>query len=472
MADLISTFRAVAEAKAGATALIDNGRAVSFEALWAQAARFSADCRARGLRRGDRVLLAMPIGADLFAALAGAWGAGLTVVFPEPAMGFAGLRHAVAVTEPKALIATGAYRFIALLQRGLRGKPVLWPDALGKGSNTGLLGAADPTDIALISFTSGATGAPKAIPRSHAFLMAQNAAVAPVLEGDAVDLVAFPVFTLINLAAGRCSVLPNWRLSRPDRVTPDALAALIKSSGAARALLPPALCATLAKANRPGDLHTVFTGGGPVKPSLVADLQARGLRVVSVYGSTEAEPIAELDWSTVTDADISQMVSGGGLLAGKPVDGLQLRLNEAEIEVAGAHVNPGYLDPAHDATTKRHEAGVIWHRTGDAGRLDETGRLWLFGRAAEVQTTESGTLYPFAIELAAEAWPGVARAALTARKGKPVLAIEGDPGALLAWRDAAAALGVAEIMHLAAIPMDRRHRSKVDYTALASTIGS
>jgi acyl-coenzyme A synthetase/AMP-(fatty) acid ligase len=69
----------------------------------------------------------------------------------------------------------------------------------------------DAGDLALISFTSGTSGAPKAIPRSHGFLAAQHRAIAPMLDSSAaeVDLVAFPVFVLINIASGRTSVLPN-----------------------------------------------------------------------------------------------------------------------------------------------------------------------------------------------------------------------------------------------------------------------
>jgi len=468
MTDLVETFRAVAADKGNATALIDGSRAVNFAELLRQADSFAETCRRRGLEPGDRVILAMPVGAQLFAALAGAWAAGLTVVFPEPAMGLAGLRHATAVTAPKALIASGAYRLLALIDRRLRGKPVLWPSDDGV---TGYSVPPDPDRIALISFTSGSTGAPKAIPRSHAFLMAQNAAVAPLLEGEARDLVAFPVFTLVNLAAGRCSVLPNWRLSRPDKVSPAALAVRISQTGTTRALLPPVLCETLAKGAKPDTLHTVFTGGGPVKPALVAKLQAQGLRVKSVYGSTEAEPISELDWSDVTPSDLAAMAEGGGLLAGPPAPKLKLRIVGHDIEVAGPHVNSGYLDPTHDTETKTREGTTIWHRTGDAGRVDDDGRLWLLGRSSAVLDGPNGALFPFAVELAAEAWPGVARAALTTRRGHPALAIEGDASQRQEWHAAAQALGILDVVHLEKIPLDRRHRSKVDYTALAQTIG-
>ncbi|MEM8880538.1 MAG: AMP-binding protein, partial [Pseudomonadota bacterium] len=335
MRDLVSTFRQVANTQGDATALIAGAAHISFADLAARAGGFAQHLHARGIRPGARVLVAMPVGIDLFVALAGAWAAGLSVVFPEPAMGLRGLRHAVSTTKPEAFLASGSYTWIKPIVPGLWRCKTLAP----RGTMAPLPDAPDPSSTALISFTSGSTGRPKAIARSHAFLMAQHSAVAPLLAGAGVDLVAFPVFTLVNLAAGRTSVLPGWRLSRPEQVTPADLTRCIGASGATRALLPPSLCETLVESADLGPLHTVFTGGGPVKPQLVAALRDRGLRVVSVYGSTEAEPIAELDWADATDTDIALMQNGGGLLAGHPVPGLSLRLKDDEIQVAGAHVN-------------------------------------------------------------------------------------------------------------------------------------
>ena len=88
-------------------------------------------------------------------------------------------------------------------------------------TTAGTLAPAEPCvlgdgDIALISFTSGTTGTPKAIPRSHGFLMAQHRAISPLLHSETPerDLVTFPVFTLINIANGQTSVLPNWKMSK------------------------------------------------------------------------------------------------------------------------------------------------------------------------------------------------------------------------------------------------------------------
>lgn len=471
MTDTLLTAFATAVARFGhQTALVDGaGREVTFAVLDTRAKALAAGWSARGMGQGDRVLVAMPIGPDLYASLAAIWSLGAVAVLPEPAMGLAGVRNAIASASVTGLCASGLYRALKLL-------PDLWPVPLYTTEMSGTavppVTAVRPDDLALISFTSGTTGTPKAIPRSHAFLMAQRAAVAPLLHSGQPerDLVAFPVFVLINLAAGRTSVLPNWKMSRLDRVTPTALTDWIAGTGATRALLPPALCETLAQGAPSTGLHTVFTGGGPVFPDLVGRL-ALHLRVVSVYGSTEAEPIAHLDNADVTQADRDAMQDGAGLLAGHPVTQVQLRIHKGEIIVAGEHVNAGYLDPARNSETKIIDGDTIWHRTGDAGRLDQDGRLWLLGRCGSTVPTPNGPLHPFAIETAARLWPGVQRAALVPVGSVGILAVQGDRTYLPDWQTAAARFGITQVRHCAMLPMDRRHRSKIDIPALRQKLG-
>lgn len=428
---------------------------------------------AQGMRKGDRILIALPIGADLYAALAAIWMIGAVAVLPEPAMGLAGLRAALRTTAVNGLCASGGYRALRLLLPLLWTKPLYTPSARGGGGP--LSHTPKPLDLALISFTSGTTGAPKAIPRSHAFLMAQQAAVAPLLHSDKpeIDLVAFPVFVLINLAAGRTSVLPNWQMRKLHRLPPEALAKWIADQRVSRLLLPPALCQTLAAAPIPADVHTLFTGGGPVFPDLITTLQGNApkLRIVSVYGSTEAEPIAELDAQDITPDDLAAMASGKGLLAGFPVAATQVRVMRDEILVSGLHVNQGYLDPARDAETKLRDGHVIWHRTGDAGYFDDQGRLWLLGRLGGAVQTETSLCYPFSVETAARLWPGVRGAALVTVGGKAVLAIEGKPAHLAQWTARAAVFGLHDLRPVASLPKDRRHRSKVDTAALRKLLG-
>jgi len=458
--------RSVAENGSKPAIIEGGGRTVSFAELDDRARALAAGYRERGIGKGDRVLMAMPVGIDLYASLAALWRLGATVVFPEPAMGMRGLRHAARVAQPKAFLSAGWYRLLGYaVPELLRLERRLVPVAADPGNAPDPWGA--PDDIALISFTSGSTGAPKAIARSHAFMMAQHEAIAPLLEPGPAgerDLVAFPVFVLVCLALGITTVLPAWKMIRHDTVSADTVHRQVERHGATRLLVPPSICETLSRASRLPKLNAIFTGGGPVFPDTLERLAALqpGLRLTAVYGSTEAEPIAHLDHDTITPADFERMKGGGGLLTGAPVAAVDVMIENGEILVAGDHVNEGYLDSTQNAETKIERDGRIWHRTGDAGRFDDQGRLWLLGRTS----ARIGGVDPFAVETAARFWPGTRRSALADVDGHPVLAVQGDDANLEEWRHAAAALGVTDVRPVPAIPLDRRHRSKTDYAAL------
>ncbi len=471
MADLLSQFATAVKRVPDRTAIVDGkGREITFQTLRTRVQHLAGRWQDKGIQSGDRVLLAMPVNADLYASLAALWTLGATVVLPEPALGLAGLRHAARTTKPKAFCAAGAYSLLKFLVPDLWALPLLTP---GKSRSNPVAQKVQRDDIALISFTSGTTGQPKAIPRSHAFLMAQHDAIAPLLDSRKAerDLVAFPVFTLINLAAGRTSVLPNWRFSKLDRLSSVQLESWLQTQQITRALIPPSLCEKLIQSDDTGPLHTVFTGGGPVFPNLVEALRTRhSLSIVCVYGSTEAEPIAHLDAADITVKDHHDMAVGRGLLVGYPVPEITLRIRDNEIQVAGAHVNDGYLDPTHSKNNKIEEGGVIWHRTGDAGALDDDGRLWLWGRVESEIEVFSGTLFPFAIEVAAQRWPGVDRCALVNTKAGPTLCVQGSADHIDDWSESALGFGVPNVISIKNIPMDKRHASKVDRTKLARII--
>jgi acyl-CoA synthetase (AMP-forming)/AMP-acid ligase II len=468
--NLLDAFAKRVAAHPERPAIIDGrGRTTSYGSLDSRACALAAAWRERGLREGDRVLLAMPLNADLYAALAALWRIGAVAVFPEPALGLAGLRHAVAATRPRAFLAAGAYRLLPLLVPALRRASLHLGTRAAVAPDPGLADLL-PEAPALISFTSGSTGSPKAIERTHGFLVAQDRALAPLLQSDReeIDLVAFPVFVIANLGAGVTSLLPNWRLAAPAKAKARAIHRQIERQAVTRLLLSPAIAAKLAAVGVPGRVRTIFTGGGPVFPDLIAKLQASApaCDIVAVYGSTEAEPIAHLHARDIGDADWAAMRGGAGLLAGMPTENISVRILDDEILVAGDHVVRGYVDPAHNAATKLQGAdGTIWHRTGDGGRFDAHARLWLRGR----MEGRIGGLWPFEVEAPARLWPGVRIAALGSRGGTAVLAIEGDPRHAATWRERAAVLGVG-IVVVPRIPVDRRHGSKVDRQALLTLL--
>ena len=243
------------------------------------------------------------------------------------------------------------------------------------------------------------------------------------------------------------------------------------------------------------ELDRIRIGGGPIFPDLLAKLAqvAPRARVTAVYGSTEAEPIAHVCDSEIATQDIAAMWAGRGLLLGRPVDAARVRIlpdrwgapigpftaaefdraalpvhTAGEITVSGAHVLRGYLDGIGDADTKFRVDGIGWHRTGDAGYLDERGRLWLLGRcSARISAGDAdsrGTLYPLGLETRARRLPEVRASALCARGAQRILAVEPrcrlSPGQAARLRRRLLAMGIDEVQFVRRIPMDRRHNAK------------
>jgi olefin beta-lactone synthetase len=241
-------------------------------------------------------------------------------------------------------------------------------------------------------------------------------------------------------------------------------------------------------------LSSIYVGGAPVFPGLLRKAQqvCEQANITAVYGSTEAEPMAEVALSNISKEDFTGMELGKGLLTGQPVSSISLRVireqwgvsiprldsrmferlivaggEPGEIVVSSGHVLRGYLNGEGDTETKFEVDGVRWHRTGDLGYMDAAGRLWLLGRCDGKIQDARGTLYPFAVEYAAMQTPAIRRAALAAIDGRRVLAVEGRETVSreeilrsLSW----AALD--QIVFLDHIPVDSRHNAKVDYVAL------
>ena len=488
---------------------------ISFAQLVERSARAAALLGASGLRAGDRILVFQPMSIELYVALLAIFRLGLVATVLDPSAGRRHIEQCCGIARPRAFIGPARAHLLRLLCRGLRriehhfvtaGRApgaTRW-STLDRLEPLNPITPCDASHDALLTFTSGSTGVPKAAVRTHGFLLAQHAALARSieLEPGEVDLPTLPIFVLANLASGVTSVIPQGDLRRPGFIEPGPVLEQIERHRVTRTVGSPALYARLLRGARTaetglGTLTKLYTGGAPVFPPLLQELQSvlpRG-RVIVVYGSTEAEPISHVDWNEVEPADLDAMFGGKGLLVGRPVRQIELRIlpnrwgeplqpltaagfaglalppeRRGEIVVSGPHVLAGYLSGIGDDETKFRVDGAVWHRTGDAGYLDHEGRLWLLGRAGAVIRDERGTIHPFAAECAASQLPWVERSALASRGGKRLLAVQLGPEAPAdAARRVQGTLSWAQldsIVQLPRIPVDRRHNAKVDYPQL------
>jgi acyl-CoA synthetase (AMP-forming)/AMP-acid ligase II len=501
-----------AQARGDAAAIIEarRDRAVSFAELEAAGEAAAASFVSAGLRPGDAVLVFHPMGIELYAALAGMLRAGLVAAFVDPANGRAFIERCCERLRPAALFASPRAHAMRLVSPAVRAIPKRFstidlPGAtrLGKRPARYHIVVRGPGDPALITFTSGSTGAPKAAVRSHGMLAAQLTALSASLrltEGD-VDTSTMPIVLLANLAAGVTSLIPDVDLARPGAIDAARLAEDMRRNDASSIVASPALLERLAAhcastGHVLAGIRKIFAGGAPVFPSSFDRIAgiAPAARVTAVYGSTEAEPIADLERADIAAQDREAMRAGAGLLAGRPVNSIDVRIlanrwgsplppmsretfermclpavAAGEIVVSGPHVLSGYLGGVGDAQTKFRVDDCVWHRTGDLGVRDAEGRLWLLGRCVAQVNDERGALFPFAVECAANGVGSIARCAVAAGGGRRMLFVEPAPGGapdLDSLRRSLAWAQLDEIAMIPRIPVDRRHNAKTDYAAL------
>src|SRR5690606_15023345 len=168
---------------------------------------------------------------------------------------------------------------------------------------------------------------------------------------------------------------------------------------------PPTVLAKIVTAfegERFDSVRCVFTGTQTLTPSLYARARALfGPCVRVTYGKSEnVNPITVLD-PAATEACFAE-VNGEGACLGWPAPGVQLRINaQDEIELRSSHMYSGHVD--QEGFHPPDADG--WHRTGDLGRIDERGRLWLLGRMADVIKSGGYKIYPDEIEAALAGTP-------------------------------------------------------------------
>ena len=507
-------------ARPDAAALVDDraGRALTFSELADQVAHAAAWWQSQGVTRGKAVLVFVPMSADLYVALLALFRLGAVALFLDPSAGRRHIEQCCALWAPDALLAIPKAHLLRMTSGALRRIPLKvsldlwlpgsrkWPRQWGK--DTCFTNMAEPADPALVTFTSGSTGQPKAALRTHQFLLAQyRVLVSSIsLEAGEIDLATLPIFALANLAAGLTTVIPDVDLRRPGAINPERVFAQIQRRGIDRLTASPAFLERLIEYSESSGktlptLRKVFTGGGPVFPRLLESVRSLAPRAdaVAVYGSTEAEPIAHIEAAEINQADIEAMQRGRGLLVGAPVEEVTVRIlrdhwgvsrgqmtadefsaqtmptgEPGEIVVTGEHVLKEYLGGIGDEETKFRVGGEIWHRTGDAGLLDQSGRLWLLGRCASRIDDQHGSIYPFGVECVAMNFTGVRHAAFLPQSGRRLLIVEGaaDPESKERLRSETAWARVDEVRFIKRMPVDKRHNSKIDYPKLREIIGS
>jgi acyl-CoA synthetase (AMP-forming)/AMP-acid ligase II len=499
--------------------------AVSFAELWDRVDRTGTGFRAAGLKAGDRAILMIPMSIDLYVALLAVLRNGAIAVFVDPWVGRRQIAAFASFAKATAWIGIPKSHLLRLTDSCLRKLPLTITTGrrwFGWGGRFTLqelqrqpgdqqVAAVDADDTAMITFTSGSSGLPKGVNRTHGFLTAQHAALQqefPQLDGD-VDMPMFPVFALNNLARGIPSIVPTMDFRYADRVDGRLIAEQMRRNQTTTCTASPPFLDRLAEHQQAHPskgvfLRRIMTGGAPV-----TDTQLEAWRrvwpdteLIVVYGSTEAEPVGHIDAADRLELQPTPPRNPAGYCIGKPSHLVQLRVikihdgpisladdgwkgwelpagEAGELVVSGKHVAQSYFEnPAATAENKLRDAdGTVWHRMGDTGYVDDRGYVWLVGRVHSTIYRDGRAVHPQLVEQAGaaghEAIQRIAAVGLPDESlGERVIVVVettagGDLLEQVRQRIEQAKLPVDEVrLAKTALPLDPRHRSKIDYPAL------
>ena len=407
---------------------------LSYHELWGSIQRGAIRLVDTGLAKGDRVLLCLEARPEWPAALFAIMHAGLVAVpvvqGMPPEMVAAIATHAGA----RSLVG-GRDAHSELPSVGSIGFRFTVDELLAPGDQALSEAASTCGDVALLTFTSGSTQQPRAVVLTHGNLLADLAALLEVRDakpGDAflsilppAHLFEFMVGQIGPLACGARVVYPGTRLPnrlveslREDRIThaccvpallhclyDELLDELIAAgvieperrgqlvSETARRLreeIRPGVLAQIRDGVRTrigGSLQTLALGGAALNPDWPPVLQAIGIRAEVGYGLTEASPVVSTDYA-------EECPSGS---VGRLLPTVEVRIGAGEeLLLRGPMVTRGYYG---DAAATGESFADGWLRTGDRGRIDENGFLFITGRIKEAMVTAAGeTIYPEEIE--------------------------------------------------------------------------
>ncbi|HVE93496.1 MAG TPA: AMP-binding protein [Acidimicrobiales bacterium] len=418
-----------------APALLSRGNVTTYGELRRQIAELRGGLARLGVEPGDRVALATANNWFFVVAYFATLGVGAVAVPVNPASPTAELENELASVRPKVLIAgpaasagvkgldaerLGLAHVVAPSGAGMDASTPF--DDLMGGDEAPLVDRADD-DLAVLIFTAGTGGSPKAAMLTHGNLRSNidQAQSQPGRELVASDvsfgvLPMFHIFGLnvvlgLTLAAGGSVVLV-------ERFDPTSAFETIGERGVTILAGAPTMFSSMLDVPRVAKdaLATVrlaVSGAAALPPDVAKRFEERfGIAIRQGYGLTEASPIVT---SSVLEGDPKPYAIGVVL------PGMDVRLvdeegedalegDAGEIWVRGPNVFAGYWED--EEATARALTPDGWLRTGDVAVTDDDGFLYLIDRAKDLIIVSGFNVYPAEVEDVLESHDGVAEVAV------------------------------------------------------------
>jgi long-chain acyl-CoA synthetase len=419
--------------------------------------RFAHALGRLGVVPGDRVMVLLPNCPEVLQAYGGILKAGAVIVPVVFLLGPEEVRHILADSEARVVVT--APEFLGKLE-GWTGPVVLvgggagglaWEELVTGQPDAFATVERDDGELAVVLYTAGTTGRPKGVALSHGNLAANARAAASLYELDrtAWSLMVLPLshsygLTVMNAGSilGTRGVLLRW--FHPEGVLESIQRHRVESMAGVPTMFVYLLHYPDAHRFDTSSMRSWGSGAAPLPLEIVEPFEKKfGGRLLEGYGLTEASPVV----SAHRFSGVRKLGS-----VGQPIPGVEVAIMDdadaalpvgeiGEVCVRGPNVMQGYYRLAEEtARTLRNG----WLHTGDMGRLDADGYLYVVERKKDLIIRGGFNIYPREVEDVLYAHPAVAEAAVVGMRdplmGEEVLAFVAlktgtavDAGALIAF---------------------------------------
>ena len=267
----------------------------------------------------------------------------------------------------------------------------------------------NPTDYAYLIYTSGTTSSPKGVPITHSNCVFTTKNIVKTLQysSNDIDILPLPLSHSFGLGCLHTSLYVGSTLVLHQSMDiPQILNSIKKHNASTLAAVPPTLSKIVSNnledtLNSLSKLRLIITNSTFFPPETIQKLKKilNGGKIATYYGLTEASR------STFMIFDSNEKIES----VGKPSDGISLKLvsnkdksSIGEIWIKGKNVIERYWN---DEYKENFTDG--WLKTGDLGRVDDDGYLYILGRVDELINISGEKVYPQEIERAVKVLSGI-----------------------------------------------------------------
>lgn len=415
------------------TFLIMGDRSVTFARLDADSNRIARALIKMGVKKGDRVAMLQASNPEFVTVFFGILKAGAITVPLDSRYVADELNHIFADCRPAALFVEDpplesllpdldgfGIRNIITFDGENDSRLISYRHLLEENDDSDVNVTIDPEDIAIISYTGGPTQKPHGVALSHRAVYIEVANSADVFQqtlDDTIMLFALPMYHQFGLTAVLLGSLyrGNRVVAVPGtgRSIDSFMEAVEKHRGTIYMGVPYIYSLMINVAHREGIRHDLsslrlcVSGGAPLEARVIREFQEiYGLKIVDIYGQTE-----NVSHMTVQPVDGSGKIGASG----KPMPCWELKIfdendnelppdTEGEIVARGPLMTGFYNQPEATARTLRNG----WLHTGDIGRIDKDGFLFITARSRRMLILKGQNIFPADIEEALATHPKIA----------------------------------------------------------------